>query len=409
MQKQFRNVIAELQPWLDQVKNLASSMQADFMRSKKMGLDAQDQKLLLTPTDAVISSAAKLRDAVNMQAEGMMILRKAPPGIGSAVIDFLYNWVVDPRAETQKQMYMNQLNKLKDSLKDTLTIESATGMSSWAISQVARQAAEAVASFQKDQAKHTKIVDSLVGFGADATEKAMNGETAGLSEMIGWLQQGLQKNGTTNPQQLVEDFLKKLEEMLSQSTKRPDQKEKLQNAFEVVMNAFKATLRRSSSQFNYKTASLESLTELVEKYSKELEELLKKVSYFDRKVDEVQSQIKGEKESDLDTANRYVSFVKTMLGTEPRSVVTAISKVQQTLGGLRSTIEQKTLSQEKEQSQEQKQQDTSFEGSMKTDVDNPAEEVRGGMSGDFNLYRKTNLQKRKREIYAKLRLLKEKL
>ena len=103
--KKLRELTEAADKLLGQVLTLLTNIKAPLFK-----LQSQSQyPVVASQAQSIVKINTDLEDFLKDQIEAIQILQKAKPGVGWAILDFMYGVLVDPHAKTHREEYMEKL------------------------------------------------------------------------------------------------------------------------------------------------------------------------------------------------------------------------------------------------------------------------------------------------------------
>ena len=357
--KNLRQVISKLDLWLGSLEPIAIKLQNQALKARGQKLGENTSVDLNSLSDNI----SNLRDYIDSQRASLGLLKRAPPGIVSSIIDFLYSIAVDSKATSQKQEHFNKLRELDKTLrrhKDQHTVGRSLRIPDDAIEEGIREQVQSTIylwtqtgrsrqGFHAGSPEAKKLEESIISKTKDILDTMFAGYSGELGDEVAVLTQEFAKGLINESVQVddIETFILGLKEKLHKVCPT-DSRENLDKGIENVLKFTQKTSRKStlllptrSAKIVYSSSPKENAILVFQEYLRQLKRYFEDVEKktFPNQVDNLLGQLKEKaKTKEIDTAQRYHRYVDEVFGPGKHNVAYYLKNIKQSLDNLVATL-----------------------------------------------------------------------
>lgn len=369
--KEFKEIAGALDIWLGSLYAVVSDLHKEALKSKSLKLDADTKKAVAVSLDSMISACAELRKDIEDQKESLSLLRRSPPGYGSAIIHFLYNIAIDPSSPSHKAQYFDKLKKLDKSInKQYVSISSALGVPEFSIEKTIREdihnalsnwSNESLLRPELNQIRLEEALTSKTKYMVEAMLNA-NALKTELQDVIDTLTGSFSRRDAISPQffKLIDTLKTRLLDIT-----KDDYRVNLEKGFKNITELASSMIGRSTTASVIKMAQdasppvpTKTLSATLANYKNKLKKYVDQVDqdYFPKQMEAILGTLNSEKPSsttsltnipkggETDIAHTYFQYIKELFNNQGRNNISSyLRQINTNLSDLQKILEEKSL------------------------------------------------------------------
>lgn len=324
-----------------------SNLRKELTQEIKTFSDKDVEKQLLM---GLLTHSESIMDTIDDLYKAMKALSTAPPGWGSALIDFLHQAVTGRQSPTQKAKFEQQLERVNSHiLKLRLRFESSSmGYKDSELESVVSAISSEVAISERHKQPIMELILHVVRTDASSTE---------IQSKLQNLQETLKAEYPTDATIRLSRLVQTLKERLTDKIKNSSDDEKakskkLNNLEQLVIKStahiyeYRAMIKWSASQYAEFLDNLEAWAHLLQRRINEAQQNLSAIQQ------QVGVVMRTANKQDAATASKYLHFFEAVLGLHnDRSVPFMQKQLRDDIMKLIKQLKDSESSQQKSQSQ----------------------------------------------------------
>jgi hypothetical protein len=341
--KNLRQVISKLDLWLGALEPIIIGLQKHALKARGHKLENISASL-----NGLLDNAANLRSYIDSEREALGLLKRSPPGIVSAIFDFLYSASVDPKAPSKKQEYLTKLREIDKTLvrkKVSDNVSSSMSLPPEIIETTVRTEVQSLiltwiqnkrvqSDFQSGSSEAKKLEESIITKTMYLINQILSGQDL-QDDMVVLTQEfakGLEKVEITD----LYNFMQSLRISLSKAGISPESDQKLGEGIQKVLTTKQSTALSGIVVYSTKN-SREDLIKIFEADADLLKRFFDSIAQkvFPNKVDELLGQLKNKVSTkDMETAQRYHRYVNQLFGPSSHNIASYMTEIKKSITSL---------------------------------------------------------------------------